>query len=379
MSKTKKVSQLKIRRGDTLSNILNSTGAPQKQIHDVIKSMKPVFDPKYIRPGQKITISTNKDSDEAIFIDSLSLKLDSVHKIITFKSHTNSYTTKEVKSTLLKKTQRFNGRINSNFYESAAILGVSPKTIIEMIQLFSYDIDFQRDIRENDKFELMLDQRITLTGDYSVNGAIDYASITIKGKTHKIYAYKSQMQNTQYFHENGEGVRKALMRTPINGARLSSVFGKRRHPILGYTKMHKGVDFAAPRGTPIMAAGDGIIKKMGYWGNYGKFIKIEHSNGFSTNYAHLSRFANKQKVGSYIKQGQTIGYVGTTGRSTGPHLHYEVMQNGKHINPKTLQSFSSKKITGSELKNFRQHVIKINKKWLETPKQTRLASFKKNE
>jgi murein DD-endopeptidase MepM/ murein hydrolase activator NlpD len=373
------VNQLQIKKGDTLSSLLNPTGASSEQIEKIITSIQKVFNPRLIRPGQNIQITTNKDGAGKIHLDSFRIELDGARKIIAFKSDRHGYIAKEVRSKFLTQTQRFNGRINSSFYESASSLGVPTKTIIAMSELFSYNIDFQRDVRKNDGFQVMLEQKTTLDGTHSLDGEIDYAAMTIKGKTHTVYAYRKKNTVTKYYHENGEGVRKALMRTPINGARLSSTFGKRKHPILGYTKMHKGVDFAAPRGTPIMAAGDGVIKKMKYWGNYGKFIQIEHSNGFSTNYAHLSKFFTKQKVGDYVKQGSIIGYVGTTGRSTGPHLHYEVMQNGININPRKLRSFSSEKITGPELKTFHQHIAIIQERWAKPNKKIRLASLMKKE
>ncbi|MEQ9447172.1 MAG: peptidoglycan DD-metalloendopeptidase family protein, partial [Rhodospirillaceae bacterium] len=245
----------------------------------------------------------------------------------------------------------------------------------DMIRLFSYDVDFQRDIRSNDHFEIMFGQDVTNEGLVVTNGNIEYAAMTLRGETIKIYAFKHSEGETQYYNEEGKGIRKALMRTPINGARLSSSFGRRKHPVLGYTKMHRGVDFAAPRGTPIYAAGDGVIEKRQRWSSFGNYIRIRHGDGFATAYAHMNNFAKGYAVGSRVRQGAVIGYVGTTGRSTGPHLHYEVLRNGTQVNPMQVRFPASKTLDGEELKNFQRARAAADQKWLSLSSNRDIASL----
>jgi len=247
-----------------------------------------------------------------------------------------------------------------------------------MINLFSYDVDFQRDIRRQDNFEIMFEQSLTKNGTVVRNGPIQYASLNLRGKIIKVYAFIDSKRKIFYYDENGQSINKALLKTPVQGARLSSYFGRRRHPILGYTTVHRGVDFAAPPGTPVFAAGDGFIVRREDWGGYGNYIQIRHKNGFSTAYAHLKKFNKNKKLGSKVKQGNVIGYVGSTGQSTGPHLHYEILKNGKHINPMQIRMPASKKLSGKDLNAFKISKNAIEREWTAHTNSLEMA-FSRNK
>ncbi|MCK5546590.1 MAG: peptidoglycan DD-metalloendopeptidase family protein, partial [Rhodospirillaceae bacterium] len=236
------------------------------------------------------------------------------------------------------------------------------------IRIFSWDVDFQRDIWKGDGFEVMYHRFYDDDGNAIYDGTIKYAALSLQGKKIAIYLHTLKDGSTDYFNENGQSARKALMRTPINGARLSSSFGKRKHPILGYTKMHKGSDFAAPRGTPIYAAGNGTIDKSGRNGAYGNYIRIRHNSQYSTAYAHMKSIKRGMGKGKRVTQGEVIGYVGTTGRSTGPHLHYEILRGGRQVNPLRVKMPSGKKLKGDELVRFKTALAEISREWakLET-------------
>ena len=236
---------------------------------------------------------------------------------------------------------------------------------MELIRIYSWDVDFQRDINNGDKFEILFEKLFTEKGEFVRTGNVIYGNLLLRTKKYPLYRYETSKGTIDYFDDNGRSARKALLRTPINGARLSSRYGKRRHPILGYNKMHRGVDFAAPRGTPIYAAGRGTIVKLGRNGAYGNYIRIRHGSGLETAYAHLSRFRRGLRVGARVPQGKVIGYEGSTGRSTGPHLHYEILKNSRQINPLTLKMVSGKKLTGKELKLFHSKRTKIEKQYGE--------------
>jgi murein DD-endopeptidase MepM/ murein hydrolase activator NlpD len=230
---------------------------------------------------------------------------------------------------------------------------------MSMIKMLSWDVDFQRDIQPGDRFEVMYERYYTDGGKFVRTGDVLYANLILSGKSHPIYRHTSKGGTTDYFDAKGVSARKALLRTPIDGARLTSNFGKRHHPILGYTMMHRGVDFAAPVGTPIYAAGDGIVDVREREGAYGNYIRVRHNSDYATAYAHMSRFAPRIQKGSRVKQGQVIGFVGSTGRSTGPHLHFEVLQKGQQINPMAVKMPIGDKLAGAELERFAQQRTRI--------------------
>ncbi len=239
-------------------------------------------------------------------------------------------------------------------------MGIKPNIIIEFARLYGFQIDFQRDIWKNDSFQIIYEEYVDSSNKLVDTGDIIFANLNLQNSDLQLYKYEYEKNKIDYFDENGKSIKKTLMKTPINGARLSSSFGKRKHPILGYTKMHLGTDFAAPKGTPIMASGDGKIIKAGWCGGGGNCVKIKHNSTYQTVYAHMSKFGRGIKKGARVKQGQIIGYVGSTGLSTGPHLHYEVIENGRKINSQKLKLPSGKILKGEERKKFEVNKIKID-------------------
>ena len=250
--------------------------------------------------------------------------------------------------------------ITKSLYQSALDLKIKPNIIIEFARLYGFQVDFQRDIWKNDSFQIIYEEFLNEQGDIIETGNIIFANLNLKNEDLKLYRYEYEKNNIDYFDENGKSMRKTLMKTPINGARLSSSFGKRKHPILGFTKMHTGTDFAAPTGTPIMASGDGIVTRAQWCGGGGNCVKIKHNSTYQTVYAHMSKFGRGIKRGVRVKQGQIIGYVGSTGLSTGPHLHYEVIENGRKINSQKLKLPSGKVLKGEDRKKFEVTKIKID-------------------
>jgi murein DD-endopeptidase MepM/ murein hydrolase activator NlpD len=242
----------------------------------------------------------------------------------------------------------FRGSIQSSLFEAALAQGVPPALLSDMIKVFSYDVDFQRDIQPDDQFELIYERG----ADKKAPNKLIYASLTLSGKPIALYRYTDLQGVTDYYTRDGESARKALLKTPVDGARISSGFGRRFHPILHYTTQHKGIDFAVMTGTPVMAAGNGVVETAGSNGAYGLYVKIKHDASHETAYAHLSRLAPGIRPGHQVTQGQTIGLSGSTGRSTGPHLHYEVLVNDSQTNPMSVKFQSGRKLTGKELARF---------------------------
>ena len=263
---------------------------------------------------------------------------------------------------LYKKEIVLSGEINTSLYRSATNSGIEPNVILEFARIFGFEVDFQRDIRKGDKFEILFERFTDDRGKKIKTGKILYAFLDINNQKIQLYRF-GKKNNYDYYNLDGKSISKALMKTPINGARLSSPFGNRKHPILGFTKHHNGTDFAAPTGTPIMASGNGTVIKAGWCGNGGNCVRIRHNSSYTTGYGHLSKFATK--TGRRVRQGQIIGYVGNTGMSTGPHLHYTVKYNGKFINSQKLKLPSGKILKGNERKLFEVERIKLDVKLAE--------------
>ncbi len=368
-----------VKSGDTLEKILGRAGASKIEARQIIKSLSGLFDPRSLKVKQKIFArfspafpsEDNSNNPGKDVFTGLIIPLDYRNQIEVSTNNTSStgtstsegFSAKKVSLELHPENVRAKGKINSSLYLAAANKGVTPPVINELIRIFSWDVDFQRDIWKGDGFEVMYQRFHDDDGNAVYDGTIKYAALTLQGKKKAIYLHKLKDGSTDYFDENGQSARKALMRTPINGARLSSTFGKRKHPILGYTKMHKGSDFAAPRGTPIYAAGNGTINKSGRNGAYGNYVRIRHNSEYSTAYAHMKAIKRGMGKGKRVSQGEIIGYVGTTGRSTGPHLHYEILRNGRQVNPLRVKMPSGKKLKGDELTRFKTALAEITAQW----------------
>jgi murein DD-endopeptidase MepM/ murein hydrolase activator NlpD len=284
------------------------------------------------------------------------------------------YKANMIKHPLTRHLVRAEGKIESSLYKAAIDVGIPASILGALINVFAFDIDFQREIRKGDRFAAMFESLQNKDGRVVDHGEVLLAEMTVQGKLRRFYRFKDKNGFVDYYDEKGRSVRKALLRTPIDGARISSGFGKRRHPVLGYSKMHKGTDFAARRGTPIYAAGDGVIEFSGRNGSFGNYVRIRHNDTYKTAYAHMSRIDKRARKGKRIRQRQIIGYVGTTGRSTGPHLHFEVLKKNRQVNPLSVKLPTGKTLAGKDLKRFKTARSHIENQYAEMKKQTKLAA-----
>jgi len=343
-----------LKAGDTLSDVLQRSGVDRSVTIDIVEAIKQVHNPRRLQSGQALTLNfiENRESAERQLAE-MSFELSPGQSVAVERSQDGRYSARKVIAETHRELARYDGVINSSLSEAATEAGLPTQVLNDMVKMFSYDVDFQRDIQEGDAFSVMFERTVTKDGRIVRAEGIKVASMTLSGTPLKLYAFKHSDGFVDFYNEKGEGVRKSLLRTPINGARLTSGFGFRRHPILGYSKMHQGIDFGAPTGTPIFAAGDGVIEKREVFGGYGNYIRIRHSSGYATAYAHLSRFAPGIQAGKRVRQEQIIGYVGSTGRSTGPHLHYEVLRDARQVNPMTVKFPSSQRLEGATLARFK--------------------------
>ena len=351
----------KVRVGDSLQRILINNEINNKDIRSIQQELSKEKIKLNLKVGQEISIMIENSTNESKKLLKLLLPVSKTHKIFVAKDiKTDQFKIDNIVTNLTKKNIYKEGRITSSLYKTATELGVKPNLIIDFARIYGFQVDFQRDIRKNDKFQILYEIFTDEKEEIIETGNIIFANLKLSGRELPLYFFIDEKKKTGHYDESGKSAKKALMKTPINGARLSSSFGIRKHPILGYNKMHRGTDFAAPKGTPIMASGDGIITRARWCGGGGNCIKIKHNTTYTTVYAHLWKFAKSIKPGVRVRQGQIIGYVGSTGMSTGPHLHYEVIENGKKINSQTLKLPSGKKLKGKDRELFEIKKIKTN-------------------
>ena len=349
-----------INKGDTIQKILRKYKVQNSEIQTVINQYKKFGKPNQLLVGQKIDIIIKKEpATKKNSIIKFSVPITKSTTIEITKNEENKIISKKIITKLYKKKILSENIIKNNLYSSAIEARVNPDTIIEFARIFGFEIDFQRDIRKNDYFKIIYEKYFDENGEFIKSGSILYAHMSVNGREISLYKFGND-KDYGYFDINGKSVEKALMKTPINGARLSSSFGMRKHPILGFTKLHTGTDFAAKEGTPIVASGSGTITRAKWCGGGGNCIKIKHNSTYQTIYAHMKSFAKGIKIGKKVKQGQIIGYVGSTGMSTGPHLHYEVIVNNKKVNSQKLKLPSGKILKSEERQLFEIHRIKTD-------------------
>ncbi len=344
-----------IKNNDSVEKILRSYKIQNDEVNIIINQLKQKKLTN-IYSGREIRIVLKEVEAEKNSVINITYPVSNTLYVEVRKSNDNFI----VKKNIIKLNKRevvIKKIIKNNLYKSATESGIEPNIIIEFARIFGFEVDFQRDIRKDDWFEIYYERFVDDNEVVKDTGKILYASMYVNNKELNLYNFKNKNESG-YYDLNGKSIVKALMKTPINGARLSSAFGKRKHPILGFTKHHNGTDFAAPIGTPIMASGSGTVITAGWCGNGGKCVRIRHNSSYTTGYGHLSKFATK--VGRKVRQGQIIGYVGNTGMSTGPHLHYTVKYNGKFINSQKLKLPSGKILKGEERKKFEIDRIKID-------------------
>jgi len=347
----------KVKSGETFDKILESYFIQKSEIIKIKNSLQKKINLNKLNTKQIIQFSLDKTNNK---IEEFIYQVSNTQKIYLKRNiKEDTFSEEIVLIKLDKKIIYKENLILQSLYKAATDQEIPANTIIEFAGIYGFQVDFQRDIRKNDKFQIMYEIFLNEKSEIVETGEILFANLKLSGQDNNLYYFDNKGSEGHY-DKNGKSVKKALMKTPINGARLSSPFGMRKHPIDGYNKMHKGTDFAAPMGTPIMASGDGIVKKAGWCGGGGNCVKIKHNSTYQTVYAHMSKFARGIKTGVRVKQGQTIGFVGSTGKSTGPHLHYEVIVNGKKVNSQKLKLPSGKILKGDERKLFETKKIKID-------------------
>ena len=345
--------EFKVSKGDTFVSILKKFNLSNKIVFKIIENIEKHYDLKKIKIDDLINFYTNEENQIKqieIYIDIDSLIVVDINEVI------NTRVIKLEKETYQTSNEYI---INESLYADGIKNNIPQDILIKLIKLFSFDLDFQRDIKKNTVVSISYEYNQILQNNKIEYKDLNYALISVDGKNIEYFKFITSDGYLDYFNREGKNVKKSILKTPLDGARLSSNFGMRKHPISGYNKMHKGVDFAAPKGTPIYAGGNGVIEFAGNNGGYGKYIRIRHNNEYKTAYAHLSGFKKGISKGTRVNQGEIIGYVGSTGNSTGPHLHYEILFNNKHINPLKLKLPSGKVLKGKELKNFKRTYKRI--------------------
>ena len=352
----KKISH-SVQIGETFDSILENYFIDKKEIEVLKNKLNKKINLNKLTTNQKILLIVDQSENS---IKEFIFQISNKERIVLTKNLNDQVFDQKVILTKLKKQISYSENIiQQSLYKSASVKKIPANVIIEFARIYGFQVDFQRDIRKRDKFQIMYEIFVDEKNKIIETGNILFANLILSGEDNSLYYFDKQ-GSTGHYDKNGKSIQKALMKTPINGARLSSPFGMRKHPIDGFNKMHKGTDFAAPLGTPIMASGSGTIKKAGWCGGGGNCVVIKHNSTYQTIYAHMSKFAKGIRSGVRVKQGQTIGYVGSTGKSTGPHLHYEVLINGKRVNSQTLKLPSGKILKGDVRKIFETKKIKLN-------------------
>ena len=352
-----------VKKGDTLLNILTDLGLEYGEANEIFLAAKKVYDPRDLKAGQKLQISMewNLPENKLIAVNGISTQIRSGEHLVIEKNEEGKYVAELQKDELIEEINSAGGTINGSLAGAMNGEKVPAGIVANFINIFSYSVDFRRDVKKGDKFEIIYQNYITPDGEVVKNGNILFASLTLGKNKIDLYRFKDKSGNVDYYDAKGYAMKKTLSRKPMSyqNARISSPFGRRRHPIYKDYRVHWGVDYAAPRNTLVYAAGDGVIQVAKYNGGYGNYIKIRHNSEYSTAYGHMQKFAKGIRPGVRVKQGQVIGYVGSTGRSTGPHLHYEVVKNGKRVNPLTIKAAASENLRGKNLASFKRQVAQI--------------------
>ena len=406
-----------LERGDTLMGALTDAGVSSKEAQAVITALGKAYDPRAIHAGQSFDLTfaappsftdftaaksdtiTITEPNDAVSANDMAAggmagedegKVEQVfqapgkllsllfspsvdHDITVTRTASDTFAVDNVQKVLKAQTHHAGAKIDSSLYLSAMRAGIPAEVVVEMIRMFSYEVDFQRDLHRGDSFEVLYDYYYTANGQPAKQGDISYAALTIAGRKIALYRHQMNGDTADFFDAQGISSRSMLMKTPVDGARISSGFGMRFHPVLGFSRMHKGIDFAVPDGTPVMAAGSGVVQIAGKSHGYGNLVLINHGNGYMTAYGHLSRFAAGIHKGMRVRQGQVIAFSGHTGLATGPHLHYEIRKNNQQINPKGLKLASGRKLEGSELRVFLNRRLQTDMKLASMPLQTKVA------
>ncbi|MDP9103615.1 MAG: M23 family metallopeptidase [Pseudomonadota bacterium] len=374
---------VKVQSGETLESAVQRTGVTADEAHSVVQTLAQAFDTIHIKAGLafQAVVAAPRDHRGPTRLIGLSMKTGPASAVTLSRTFDGALKLRELEEKVRDETTVAAGNMQGSLYESALKAGADSRMVAQAVQLFSHKIDFAREIHPQDQFKLVFDRKVTESGRTVETGDLLYAEIGAKGQTTKFYRFDNA-GHTDYFDELGKNIKGFLLRTPLDGARVTSSFGMRLHPLLGYTRMHAGIDFGAPTGTPVFAAGAGVVKEERWAGGYGHWLKIEHQGGWATGYGHLSRYASGLHVGEHVAQGQVVAYVGSTGMSTGPHLHYEVMKGAEKLNPTSAKVPQGTILGGRELLAFKSQKARVDQLLnkagagkAEEPAHTDLASL----
>jgi murein DD-endopeptidase MepM/ murein hydrolase activator NlpD len=363
---------VEVRSGDTLLAVMARAGVPRGEAHALVAALEEVYDPRDLQVGQELTLVLAHDGYDSRLVG-LELMPDVERQVAVVRGAGGGFVAEEEANALETRLVAAGGRIEGSLAASTGAAGVPYRVLDPLIRAFSYSVDFQRDIQPGDAFEMLFERDFHADGAIARDGGVVYARLNLGDRDLAVYRFETGDGAVDYYDRDGQSVRRALLRTPVDGARLSSGYGMRRHPILGYSRMHQGIDFAAAAGTPIFAAGDGTIEVIGRNGGYGNYIRIRHNRTMSTAYGHMRRFASGLSRGSRVQQGDIIGYVGSTGLSTGPHLHYEVHVNGSQVNPLSVDLPVGRTLDGAELATFREAVAERDRRYAALTSTTQVA------
>jgi murein DD-endopeptidase MepM/ murein hydrolase activator NlpD len=354
--------ELKVRPGETFEGAVQRAGVPASEARQVADALDGVFDTVNIKAGLAIdaAIARPRERRGAVRLVGLSLRTGPASAVTVSRTFDGALKLRELEEDILDETKVAHGAMQGSLYESAARAGANSAVTAQVVKLFAHKLDFSRDLKSGDTFSLVFDRTVTESGKTIETGDLLYAEISAKGGTTRFYRFDKPGGGSDFFDETGKNIRGFLLRTPVDGARMTSRYGMRRHPILGYNRMHQGIDFGAGSGTPIVAAGDGVVVEARRWGGYGNWVRVRHTGGWETGYAHMSRFAKGMKRGAHVSQGQVIGYVGSTGASTGPHLHYEVWKGGKRANPVGAKVPQGTVLAGADLARFKAQKARVD-------------------
>jgi len=363
---------LEVRPGETLERAVQRAGVTAEEARQAVSALGRAMDTINIKAGLDFdaAVAQPRGGDRPARLIGLSLRTGPATAVTLSRTFDGALRLRALEEKVTDETKVADGEIQGSLYESAQRLGATPAITAQVAKLFAHKLDFQRDIQPGDDFRLVFDRKVTESGRTIETGDLEYAEL----HGVKFFRFERDGGEAEYFDEDGKNIRGFLLRTPVDGARLTSGFGKRRHPILGYARAHQGVDFGAGHGTPILAAGDGVVVKASRWGGYGNWLQIRHSGGWETGYAHVSRYAKGLRPGMKVRQGQVVAYVGSTGMSTGPHLHYEVWQRGRRVNPVGAKVPQGTVLAGAELARFKAEKVRLERLLAEGPGKVTLAS-----
>ncbi|MFY9289070.1 MAG: M23 family metallopeptidase [Alphaproteobacteria bacterium] len=348
--------------GQTLAELFANSGATQADAMSAMNALSKIHDLRRMRAGQNVTLSFVRTAQKETFVGAV-FQPEATKEVVIARNAEGAFTATMRLIPVVRQRLAAQGEIRSTLYEAGDRAGVPHSVMAGLIRIYSHDIDFQRDIQPGDRFEVLYDQPMTTHGKAVGEADVIYAALNVGGKVHPIYRVTFSDKTVDYFDDKGRSARRALLRTPVAAAHITSGFGMRMHPLLGYSKMHKGIDFGATTGTPIFAAGNGTITEVGFKSGYGRYIRIRHNGATSTAYAHMSRFGANMHRGARVSQGQVIGYVGMSGRATGPHLHYEVLVNNNQVSPMSVNLPTGRTLEGKLLADFKAGQGKIKQEY----------------